>query len=108
MKSTSKPNLGQRIMKFHEITIKLNESDFAYVNAVIASGEFSSASDFVAYLIRGHRNDTIETDQEVEMLREKLERARQGPFRTVTGEQLLEEIHERARKDGLLPPKEGT
>lgn len=91
-------------MKFHEITIKLNDSDFAHVNEVIASGRFSSASDFVTYLIRCHGDHTVETDKGVQMLREKLERAQQGPFRVVTGEQLLKEIHENARKDGLLPP----
>lgn len=93
-------------MKFHELTINLNESDFAYVKEVTESGEFSSASDFVAYLIGCHSDHTIETDKEAKMLREKLERASQGPFRAVTGTQLLEEIHERARKDGLLPPKQ--
>ena len=89
-------------MQSHESVIKLNDSDHAYVNRLIESGEFSCISDFVVSLIRLHSDGDIDSEEDVEMLREKLERAKRGPFREVTGEQLLQEIHAQAKADGLL------
>lgn len=89
-------------MQSHESVIKLNDSDHAYVNRLIESGEFSCISDFVVSLIRLHSERSIDSEKEEEFLREKLERSRRGPSREVTGEQLLREIHARAKADGLL------
>ncbi len=92
-------------MQFFETTIKLNESDHDFVTSKVESGEFSSVSDVISSLIGLQRDQIFDSPEVIEMVRERYEQSFQEPGRNVSEEQLLKEIHERARKDGLLPIK---
>ena len=93
-------------MQYIETLVKLNESDHAYVSSVVESGEFESVSDYFSHLISLHRHDIVDPPEVIEMIRERYEDSLRNPGRRVTKEQLLEEFHERARRKGLLPPKQ--
>lgn len=90
-------------MQFIETLVKLNESDHAYVSSMVESGEFESVSDYFSNLISLHREDIVDSPEVIEMIRERYEQSFHEPGRRVTKEQLLKEIHERAKEKGILP-----
>lgn len=90
-------------MQFYETIIKLNESDHDFVTSKVESGEFSSVSDVVSSLIGLQRDQLVDSPEVIEMVRERYEQSFCETGRFISKEQLLEEIHERARRDGLIP-----
>lgn len=106
--------LGGQILEFRdeieivgemieEIAIMLSESDHAYVSRMVESGEFSNLSDLLASLISLQRDKIQESLKVIALVRERLEESYREPGRFVSGDQLLEEFKERARRKGILP-----
>lgn len=90
-------------MQYIETLVTLNESDHAYVNGMVESGQFSSVSDYISNLISSQREDIVDSPEVIEMIRERYEDSLRNPGRSVSKEQLLNEFKERARRNGTLP-----
>jgi len=83
-------------------TLSLTDQDRQFMDAVIASGEFVSNSEYVRTLIRQDRAKRIETPEEIEFIRAKLIRAEKSGFTKKNHNEILADIKERARKNGVL------
>lgn len=94
--------LGGENMTIVKTTLSLTEQDRKFMDGVIANGEFVSKSEYVRNLIRRDKEQRIETSAEIEVIRAKLIKAEQSGFTDKNRDEILEDIKERARRDGVL------
>jgi len=82
------------VKKTYSITETLDQ----YVKSRIASGEYATDSEYMRELIRRDQDE----NREIAYIRSKLIKAEQSGFTEKNGDQILEEIKKRARKNGQL------
>ncbi len=82
------------VKKTYSITETLNQ----YVKDRIASGEYATDSEYMRELIRRDQDE----NREIAYIRSRLIKAEQGGFTDKNRGQILEDIKERARKNGDL------
>ena len=75
-------------------SLSISTPNEEWIQAQIASGEYSSRSEVV--------NDLIRRVREIEKIRERLIAAEQSGFSNRTEEEALAAFRERARRDGKL------
>ncbi len=83
-------------------TLSLTELDRDWISKVIASGEYVSNSEYVRDLIRKDKEKRTETPEEIEAIRAKLIKAEKSGFTKKKRDEILADIKERARQDGIL------
>lgn len=82
------------VKKTYSITETLDQ----YVKSRIATGEYATDSEYMRELIRRDQDE----NREIAYIRSKLIKAEQSGFTEKNADQILEEIKERARKNGQL------
>ena len=79
-------------------TLTLSDLDRRWMDELVSNGEFLSNSEYIRSLIRKDK----ESRAEIEMIRARLEKAETSGFTTQTPEEILAEIKEELRRDGVL------
>jgi antitoxin ParD1/3/4 len=82
-------------MSVVKTTLSLTEQDRKFMDAVIASGEYVSSSEYVRSLIRKDKEQRTETPAEIQAIRAKLIEAEKRGFTDMS----VDEIWEEARRN---------
>ena len=78
--------------------VKLSATDAAYVNEIVASGAFDSASDYITILISNDREAYSDSSEDNAKLEALLEQRSRGPFLDYEPEKFLKEFQESAAR----------
>ncbi len=89
-------------MAIVKTTLSLTDQDRQWMNEIIASGEYVSNSEYVRNLIRRDKEQRTESPAEIELIRAKLIKAEQSGFTNKNRDEILADIKEKARRDGVL------
>lgn len=89
-------------MAIIKTTLSLTDQDRRWMNEIIASGEYVSNSEYVRNLIRRDKEQRTESPAEIELIRAKLIKAEQSGFTNKNRDEILADIKEKARRDGVL------
>ncbi len=89
-------------MAIVKTTLSLTDQDRQWMNEIIASGEYVSNSEYVRNLIRRDKEQRTESPAEIELIRAKLIKAEQSGFTNKNRDEILADIKEKARHDGVL------
>jgi antitoxin ParD1/3/4 len=76
------------------VTLTLSPSNEKWIAAKVDGEQFANENDVI--------NDLISKARELEILRQLIKEGEESGFITQTKEEILEEIKEEARRDGLL------
>ncbi|PXW89100.1 antitoxin ParD1/3/4 [Nitrosomonas sp. Nm84] len=89
-------------MAIVKTTLSLTDQDRQWMNEIIASGEYVSNSEYVRNLIRRDKEQRTESPAEIKLIRAKLIKAEQSGFTNKNRDEILADIKEKARRDGVL------